>query len=104
MNDVCAYVFQGNSTANCTVKYDCKDKSQICDKGVCAKQMNVDKGSFCASPGQVCSSDSYCATDTATNMLKCLPKAAQSAACSADRPLHRSLSVRLRRPAPACRG
>jgi hypothetical protein len=86
MVDVCAYVFQGNSTAACTVKYDCKDKGQICDKGICVKQMNVSKGSFCVSPGQVCSADSYCANDTATSMLKCLPKAVQSAPCSASLP------------------
>jgi len=86
MTDVCAYVFQGNSTDVCTVKYDCKDKSQICDKGICVKQMNVNKGAFCVSPGQVCSADSYCANDTATSMLKCLPKAVQSAPCSATIP------------------
>ncbi len=86
MNDVCAYVFQGSSTTVCTVKYDCKDKSQICDKGVCAKSMTVNKGSFCQSPGQVCSSDSYCANDTATSTLKCLPKAVQGASCSATVP------------------
>ncbi len=86
MNDVCAYVFQGNSTTTCAVKYDCKDKSQICDKGVCVKQMNVNKDAFCVSPGQICASDSYCANDTATSMLKCLPKAAQGAACSASIP------------------
>ena len=33
MNDKCAYVFQGSvaSGSACTVKYDCKDKNQICD-------------------------------------------------------------------------
>ncbi len=86
MNDKCAYVFQGNSTTTCTVKYDCKDQSQICDKGICAKSMQVSKGAFCVSPGQVCSSDSYCATDPATNQLTCLAKAAQSAPCSATVP------------------
>ena len=86
MNDVCAYVFQGNSTTSCTVKYDCKDKSQICDKGLCVKLMTVNKDSFCVSPGQVCSADSYCAMDPATSSLKCLAKAALNAACSATVP------------------
>lgn len=86
MNDKCAYVFQGTSTTTCMVKYDCKDKSQICDKGLCAKQTPVAKDAFCVSPGQTCSSDSYCALDTSTNQLKCLAKAAQGAPCSATVP------------------
>ena len=86
MNDICAYVFQGTSTAACTVKYECKNKSQICDKGLCVAQTPVAKGAFCVSPGQTCSSDSYCAMDTATNQLKCLAKAAQGAPCGATVP------------------
>ncbi len=86
MNDKCAYVFQGTSTTGCSVKYDCKDKSQICDKGQCVKATPVSKDAFCVSPGQVCSNDSYCAMDATTNQLKCLPKAAQGAPCSATIP------------------
>jgi hypothetical protein len=86
MNDVCGYVFQGSQTDVCANKYECKDKGQICDKGICVKQMTVNKDAFCVSPGQVCASDSYCAMDTATGMLKCLPKAALNAPCSAAVP------------------
>ena len=85
MDDVCAYVYQGNSTTNCNVKYDCAG-NKICDKKFCADKVTKNKGQPCANPGEVCATGSYCAPDPVTSNLVCLAKAAQSAACSATVP------------------
>jgi hypothetical protein len=85
MDDVCAYVYQGNSTTTCTVKYDCAG-TKICDKKSCADKVIKNKGQLCANPGEVCNTGSYCAADPVSGNLTCLDKAAQGAACSATVP------------------
>ena len=85
--DKCAYVFQGTaaSGAPCTVKYDCKDKNQICDTkngtSLCSDKSPKSKGQPCGNHGETCSTDSYCAMDS-TGSYTCVAKAAQGAACS----------------------
>jgi hypothetical protein len=89
LDNVCAYVFQGNSTTACTVKYDCAGgvDSKICDKGQCSVKTVKNKTAGCANPGEVCNpADSYCANAPGAASPTCLPKAAQSEPCSASIP------------------
>lgn len=89
LENVCAYVFQGDSTAACAVKYDCAGgvDQKICDKSQCSTRTVKNKGAGCANPGEVCNpADSYCATATGGASPTCLAKAAQSEPCSASIP------------------
>ncbi len=109
MIDKCAYVFQGNvaSGSPCTVKYDCKDKNQICDTrtaSACAQtRCNRTKASRLRDPVQFCAPDSYCAMDSTTGSLH-LPgqgrpeRGLQRDACRASTPI-----VVTPCRAPACR-
>ena len=59
MNDVgdaCNYVFQGKAklTEACAVKWDCADKSHICDKTFCAPKVTKNSGDLCGNPGEIC--------------------------------------------------
>jgi hypothetical protein len=86
VNDVCNYVFQGDvkDLDACTTKYDCKDKSEICDKGHCAKKMTVGGNAQCANLGAVCGGSQYCTTMGATMM--CVDKIALGMPCDATKP------------------
>src|SRR5690349_308396 len=70
MNDACSYVFQGTAkkTEACTVKFDCADKSQICDKGLCAPKVTKNSGDLCGNPGEICNTGSFCMMSGATFM------------------------------------
>jgi hypothetical protein len=85
MDDVCSYVFQGTSTADCAVKYECAG-TKICDKSLCAAKVVKNKGALCGNPGEVCAAGSYCAHDPTSGAFTCLAKAAAGTACSADVP------------------
>jgi hypothetical protein len=86
LDDVCNYVFQGNSTTTCAVKYDCATASKICDKGRCADKVTKNKDQLCGNPGEVCATGSYCKLDTASTTYTCVAKGAQGAACDAATP------------------
>ncbi|HVZ70839.1 MAG TPA: hypothetical protein VHJ20_00560 [Polyangia bacterium] len=86
LDDTCGYVFQGAVALNeaCTSKYDCADKNNICDKGLCAAKVVKGKDALCADPGAICSTGQYCATAGA--VLKCIDKAGKGTACDANTP------------------
>jgi hypothetical protein len=92
LTDKCAYVFQGTvaSGAPCTIKYECKDKNQICDTkngtSLCSTKVQKSKGQPCGNHGEYCTDDSYCAMDATTGSYTCMAKGAQGAACSATVP------------------
>jgi len=89
LDNVCAYVFQGDSMTACAVKYDCAGgvDQKICDKGQCSVRTVKNKGQGCANPGEVCNpADSYCATAPGGASPTCLAKAAQTETCSATLP------------------
>ena len=89
LDNICAYVFQGDSATTCTVKYDCAGgvDAKICDKGQCSTKVVKNKGQGCANPGEVCNpADSYCANAAGASSPTCLAKALQSEACSATIP------------------
>jgi hypothetical protein len=85
MDDVCAYVFQGDSEAGCAVNYDCKG-TKICDKNLCATKVMKNRGALCGNPGEICVAGSYCAVDSVSGALTCLAKGAMSAVCNAATP------------------
>jgi uncharacterized membrane protein YgcG len=86
LDDTCEYVFQGTVAAlsECTTKYDCKEKNNICDKGNCAPKMTVGKDAQCANLGAVCGAGQYCAMSGAT--FKCTDKIGSGEACAATTP------------------
>jgi hypothetical protein len=81
LDDVCNYVFQGAVAAldACTTKYDCKDKSNICDKGHCAPQMVKGNNAQCSDFGAVCGSTQYCKMVAAATM--CVDKGGANDPC-----------------------
>jgi hypothetical protein len=87
VDDTCNYVFQGNVADladPCTTKYDCKNKSSICDKGKCAPPMPKGANAQCSDIGAVCGATQYCKTVGAVTM--CVNKIAANAACDAMNP------------------
>ena len=104
MDDVCAYVFQGDSTTTCTVKYDCAG-NKICDKGFCADKVTKNKGQPCGNPGEVCATGSYCAPDPAATNANpvCLAKARPERRVQRHRPLSRDPALRRRDRHLSCR-
>jgi hypothetical protein len=84
--DTCNYVFQGDvaDLKACTTKYDCKNKSDICDKGFCAAKMTVGGGAQCSNLGAVCGSTQYCTTMGAA--MLCVDKLALGKPCDATNP------------------
>jgi hypothetical protein len=96
LDDVCNYVFQGNAMDRqaCTVKYDCLDKSEICDKGRCAKRVEKSKGELCGNPGEVCKTGSFCQLMDG-NIWECAERAAENKVCSDDVPCKEELRCSL---------
>ena len=96
LEDACNYVFQGNAMnlQACTVKYDCLDKSHICDKGRCAKRIEKNKGELCGNPGEVCKKGSFCQLMDG-NIFECAEKAAENKVCSEDVPCKEELRCSL---------
>jgi hypothetical protein len=96
LDDVCNYVFQGNAMDRqaCTVKYDCLDKSEICDKGRCAKRVEKSKGDLCGNPGEVCKTGSFCQLMDG-NVWECAERAAENKVCSDDVPCKEELRCSL---------
>jgi hypothetical protein len=86
VDDACGYVFQGTVAdfAACTTKFDCKNKSSICDKGHCAPQSNKAANAQCSDFGAVCPASQYCNMVGAAMM--CVDKIAQGKACDAANP------------------
>ena len=84
--DTCNYVFQGDvaDLAACTTKYDCKTRSDICDKGHCAPKMTVGANAQCPSFGAVCGSAQYCTTMGAA--MVCVNKVGLGMTCDAMNP------------------
>jgi hypothetical protein len=83
VDDKCNYVFQGNVTkgGNCTIKYDCADATQICDKGVCAPPTTVkNKDADCSGAGFICSTGLFCQRGSNT-FSTCVPKGDRGATC-----------------------
>jgi hypothetical protein len=87
LEDTCNYVFQGTAQmlGSCEVKYDCADKSHICDKGLCAKPVNKNSGELCGNPGEQCKTGSFCQLMEG-NIWKCAAKADKNKTCSEDIP------------------
>ena len=70
----------------CTVKYDCADKSNICDKGLCARQGDQEHAATCAATrARSATPDSYCAHDAARR-TRCVAKGRAATTCDADQP------------------
>jgi hypothetical protein len=86
MNDACNYVFQGKAklTEACAVKWDCADKSHICDKSFCAPKVTKNSGDLCGNPGEVCNTGSFCMSNGATSM--CMARVASGMPCNASTP------------------
>ena len=86
IDDACNYVFQGSAkkTEACTVNYDCIDKSNICDKGLCAPKVTKNSGDLCGNPGEVCNTGSSCIMAGAT--YSCVAKLASGMTCDATKP------------------
>jgi hypothetical protein len=84
--DLCNWVFQGDveELDNCMVKYDCKNKNHICDKGRCAAKKMIGAGDLCGNPGEVCNAGSYCTM--VNGLLQCEPKGDMGDPCSAMAP------------------
>jgi hypothetical protein len=82
LDDTCAYVFQGTvaKDSECTSKYDCTDKSLICDKGLCAEKVSKGTDALCADPGAVCGAAQYCGMMGA--VLKCINKVGKGDSCA----------------------
>jgi hypothetical protein len=95
--DLCARVFSGNASMNetCASPYDCTG-DLICAPvmpghmasanggavpSVCAPSVNVAAGGFCATPGSICATDSYCALPSASSAYECEPAMQQSQSC-----------------------
>jgi hypothetical protein len=93
VNDTCNYVFQGDvaDLAACTTKYDCKTKSDICDKGHCAAKMTVGANAQCPSFGAVCGATQYCTTMGAA--MICVDKIGQGKACDAATPCNDTMML-----------
>jgi len=87
IDDACNYVFQGDGEVQidaCTVKYDCAGRV-VCDKGFCANPTTSAVDTPCAGPGAVCAAGSYCAPNTAGNLV-CIAKGTTGMPCSATMP------------------
>src|SRR5204862_190842 len=86
MNDACNYVFQGTAktTEACTIKFDCADRNQICDKGLCAPKVTKNMGDLCGNPGEVCNTGSFCMMSGAT--YTCVAKVTSGMACNDTTP------------------
>jgi hypothetical protein len=87
IDEACNYVFQGTGEvqiAECTVKYDCAGRV-VCDKGFCANPVTSAVDTPCAGPGAVCAAGSYCAPNTAGNLV-CTAKGTTGMPCSATMP------------------
>jgi hypothetical protein len=96
VDEACNWVFQGNAKEldACTVRFDCLDKNQICDKGLCAKPVNKNKGDLCGNPGEVCKTGAFCQMMAATT-YKCADKASLNQTCSEDIPCKEDLRCAL---------
>jgi hypothetical protein len=96
VDDACNYVFQGTAQelGACTVKYECADKSMVCDKGVCAKPVQKNKGDFCGNPGETCKTGAFCQMMSAST-FKCADKASANQTCSEDIPCKEDLRCAL---------
>jgi hypothetical protein len=90
VNNVCGRVFAGNVNKNaaCQTDFDCISDF-VCDKGVCATLSAKSKGDPCANPGEVCSSDSYCANQGANKF--CVAKNPINHTCDKDNPCEDTL-------------
>jgi hypothetical protein len=86
LTDTCNYVFQGDvaELKACTVKYDCKSKSDICDKGQCAPKTVVGTGKQCSDFGAVCQTPQYCTTMGVA--MTCVDKLGLGKTCDAMNP------------------
>lgn len=91
LDDVCEYVFQGDVAKldACMVKYDCKDKSVLCDKGFCATKQVKPTNEQCSDYGAVCQPAQYCTTVGAAK--KCVDKKGTGEACDAANPCQDTL-------------
>jgi hypothetical protein len=83
LDDTCEYVFQGTvaKDSECTTKYDCKDKNNICDKGLCAQKLSKGTDALCADPGATCGAGQYCGM--MGMVMKCLDKVGSGESCAA---------------------
>jgi hypothetical protein len=87
ITDICERVFSGNASTNepCESSYDCTGPL-ICapvapgvaaDAGagsfVCAPAVPVAEGQFCANPGSMCATDTYCAIPSTGPAYQCEP-------------------------------
>jgi hypothetical protein len=86
MNDVCAYVYQGDVAllSPCATKYDCDSPALICDKGFCGTLMVRAAGTPCGNPGEICGTGAYCGQNTA-GIFVCLARGNSGDACDATR-------------------
>jgi hypothetical protein len=80
LETTCEDVFAGTVTDGnaCSSDYDCASSSSICTLGLCGPKTPVAVNTFCANPGDQCTS-SYCAQSGAT--YKCLPLIADGQPC-----------------------
>jgi hypothetical protein len=95
MGDVCARVFAGQSDKNkpCTTDYDCAN-GRICSpvqpgstaQMVCADKTPKNAGDFCADPGSVCATGTFCSAPAGGGAAQCQARAATGAQCSATTP------------------
>jgi hypothetical protein len=99
-NDLCNYVFQGSVATNeaCETKYDCKDKTQVCDKGLCAAKLTKAKDALCADPGAICPTGQYCTM--MGQVLKCVDKKGSAETCDAVTPCLETLRCTMGKCAP----
>jgi hypothetical protein len=86
VSDACNYVFQGKAkvTEACTLKWDCADKSHICDKMLCAPKVTKNSGDLCGNPGEICNTGSFCMMNGATYM--CMARVASGMPCNTTMP------------------
>ena len=84
--DTCSYVFQGKvaDLDTCTVKYDCANRSSICDKGRCAPKVVKGSGALCGNPGEICNTGLYCTTVSGAS--QCVAKGSSGATCDDQTP------------------
>lgn len=86
LNEVCDDVFAGarKEREPCTSSAECSG-DLICDKTVCAKKVQKNKGDFCGNPGEVCATGSYCSQGSG-GALQCIGKKDKGEACDEKAP------------------
>ena len=80
-NEACNRVFEGSidKSQPCELDFQCKG-SMVCDKGVCAAEVERKEGEGCNNAGETCAKGTYCKLEG--QLRYCRPRLTTDALCS----------------------